>query len=84
MEAVLLSLLLTMSSSGADVSSSGARAQAVASAKIISGERVRLGREDSASQSKKSKSGDRSYLLPMVRTKGTIEKERQLNIIEFH
>ena len=86
METMLLSLLLLVGSSpaGADSGSSGARAQAVASATIISGEAVTFEKQTSITVSGNSPLKGRTIILPMAHSKDTINTVPRSKIVEFH
>lgn len=86
METLLLSVLLLAGSSaaGSDSESSGARAQAVASARIISGEAVTFDNQTSVTVSGNSHPKGRTVILPMAHSKGATGTVPQSKIVEFH
>ncbi len=84
MESILLSLLLLAGSSPAESDSSGARAQAVAHARIISGEAVRFEDENSSALSESKLIGEQTLLLPMAHSKGASEEFPISKLVEFH
>ncbi|MEP2987393.1 MAG: hypothetical protein ABJN65_11875 [Parasphingorhabdus sp.] len=84
METILLSLLLIAGSSAAESESSGVRAQAVAHARIISGEAVRFEDENSSALSEPKLIGGQTLLLPMAHSKGVAEEFPLSKLVEFH
>ena len=86
METVLLSLMLLAGPSGVNVESTspGARAQAVASARIVSGEAVTFENQTSQTVSGISLSKGRTIILPMAHSEGGTDKFPQSKILEFH
>lgn len=79
-------MLLIAGSSAADsgTGSSGARAQAVAHANIISGEAIRFEIEEPDIDSSLRLNGGRTILLPLARSKGDSSEFSESVIVEFH
>lgn len=86
METVFLSFLLMAGSSAVDSEpgSAGVRAQAVAHARIISGESISFENEDARAVTGQKLNGGRTLLLPMAHSKGAAEELAQSVIVEFH
>lgn len=84
MNAILFSFLLMASGEGA--AQSAARVQAVASARIISGEQVRFGDFVKAGQTAHSKDGKPFYQMPSARSAGQFSDNmgQTIDLVEFH
>lgn len=86
METIILPLLLMAGSSTVDSSSGsyGVRAQAIAQARIISGESVSFLRGNTLSFADKPLDRDQTFVLPTAHSRMVVEDTRQQQILEFH
>lgn len=84
METLLLSVLLLAGSSATGSDSGSSRAQAVASARIISGEAVTFKNQTTISVSGNTRPKGRTVILPMAHSKGATGPDLKSKIVEFH